>query len=272
VKTLNWDQDLIKRLGLPTHIFQEIGKPGQSMGFFTEEIEKFLGFKSEVILTTSHDTASAFLGTPKKGQSSAILSSGTWSLLGAEISEANTTALAQEANFTNEGGYNQTYRFLKNIMGLWMIQSVRRELNGDSYVENSNESTAKKTNFISLEGAQKDDSWSYTELSSLAKLHAEEALLIDVNDPLFLAPSSMIEAIFTYCHREKLPLKKSLGQLMATIYKSLAWAYKDAIQELEACLGYEIDSLHIVGGGSQDTYLNELCAQITSKKVFAGPD
>jgi rhamnulokinase len=271
VKTSDWDLELIKKLGLPTRIFQTIGQPGESLGFFTQEIQKELGFNSEVLLTTSHDTASAFLGTPKKTSRSAILSSGTWSLLGTEIKEAETGPLALNANFTNEGGYNHTYRFLKNIMGLWMIQSIRRELNGDSYIQNRNQINAVQTDIPTLEGAIKDSPWSFADLSSLAKANAEDALLIDVNDPLFLAPDSMIDAIFTYCKRKKLPLPKSLGQLMATVYKSLAWEYKAAIHELEACLGYQVDNLHIVGGGSQDQYLNELCAQVTGKPVLTGP-
>jgi rhamnulokinase len=271
VKTMDWDWEIIKKLELPSQIFQDIGQPGESLGYFTPEIQEIVGFNSEVLLTTSHDTASAFLGTPTLSPHSAILSSGTWSLLGANIKKANTNKLAQKANFTNEGGYGKSYRFLKNIMGLWMIQSIRRELNGEFYVEKQDQHSPKELVHPLIQSSLKKDSWSYTDLSLLAKEHANEALLIDVNDAIFLAPNSMIEAIFTYCKRENLPLINNLGQLMATVYKSLARAYKDAIQELEACLGYEVNSLHIVGGGSQDMYLNDLCAQVTGKKVLAGP-
>jgi rhamnulokinase len=273
VTTKNWDWELIESLGIPSDIFQPISQPGQSLGNLIPEVANYVGFQTEVLLTASHDTASAFLGTPKAGPRSAILSSGTWSLLGAETQEAITTNTAQTFNFTNEGGYGHSYRFLKNIMGLWMIQSVRRELNGEYYIVNQASTAANEINLIRLEGANanKKGPWTFGDLSALAKAHAEEALLIDVNDPIFLAPPSMLQAIFTYCERKKLPLPNSLGQIMATLYRSLAHAYKEAIQELETCLGFEIDNLHIVGGGSQDSYLNELCSKVCGKQIYAGP-
>ena len=144
-----WDLDLIARVGLPTKIFHEPAMPGTILGGLLPEIQAEVGFDTQVILPATHDTGSAFLAVPAKDDNAVYLSSGTWSLLGVENEEPITTAESHQANFTNEGGAWYRFRYLKNIMGLWMIQSIRRELNGVAYVQGKEQRTesAKKWSF-----------------------------------------------------------------------------------------------------------------------------
>ena len=141
-------------------------------------------------------------------------------------------------NFTNEGGYDRRYRYLKNIMGLWMIQSVRRELNGK---------------------------YGFAELSAMARAYGVPDCRVNVNDDAFLAPESMIEAVKTACGK---PME--LPEVLAVIYYSLAEIYRDTLDELEQQTGRKLGALYIIGGGSQDTYLNELTAKISGRQVFTG--
>ena len=238
VKTGDWDRELLKELGYPADIFPPVSRPGTVLGGLKPEIVSELGFDLAVILPASHDTASAVLALPTEREDAAYLSSGTWSLMGVERIEPATDEDSRRCNFTNEGGYDKRYRYLKNIMGLWMIQSVRRELGGQ---------------------------YGFGELSALARAYGEPALRVNVNDDAFLAPASMIEAIKTYCGRDM-----DLPELLAVIYYSLAETYRDTLDELEARTGRTLGALYIIGGGSQDTYLNELTAKISGREVYTG--
>ena len=242
--TKDWDYDLIELLGLPKRIFTPLQKPGTVLGRLSEAVKAEVGFDCDVIMVASHDTASAVLAVPSKTPNFAYISSGTWSLLGAELKEAICNEQSQQANFTNEGGYNYRYRFLKNIMGLWMIQSVRHELN---------------------------DAYSFAQLCSLAEEVKDFPSRVDVDDQRFFAPASMIGAIQQFCAETAQPIPETPGQLSTVVYQSLADCYRKSLLNLENMTGEHYDALNIVGGGANADYLNRLTANRTGKIVYAGP-
>ena len=254
-----WDLDLIARVGLPTKIFHEPAMPGTILGGLLPEIQAEVGFDTQVILPATHDTGSAFLAVPAKDDNAVYLSSGTWSLLGVENEEPITTAESHQANFTNEGGAWYRFRYLKNIMGLWMIQSIRRELNGVAYVQGKEQRT---------ESTKK---WSFPDLIEEAKKAEGFASVVDVNLDCFLAPDSMIQAIKDECARTNQAVPQSVAELMQCVYTSLSLCYKDAIANLEKLTGKHYTSINIVGGGCQDNYLNMRTAKATGLTVYAGP-
>ena len=254
-----WDLDLIARVGLPTKIFHEPAMPGTILGGLLPEIQAEVGFDTQVSLPATHDTGSAFLAVPAKDDNAVYLSSGTWSLLGVENEEPITTAESHQANFTNEGGAWYRFRYLKNIMGLWMIQSIRRELNGVAYVQGKEQRT---------ESTKK---WSFPDLIEEAKKAEDFASVVDVNLDCFLAPDSMIQAIKDECARTNQAVPQSVAELMQCVYTSLSLCYKDAIANLEKLTGKHYTSINIVGGGCQDNYLNMRTAKATGLTVYAGP-
>jgi len=188
------------------------------------------------LLPATHDTASAILAAPI-AFGEPYLSSGTWSLLGVEEKSAHTENLAREYNYSNEGSVNYSFRFQKNIVGLWMIQQVRHELN---------------------------DAYSFAEIARLAAENPTEKTL-NVEDPRFLAPVSMIEEI------KKQIGDVPLGELFYSVYRSLALCYRDSLRQLESLTGKTYESLHIVGGGANNRLLNELTAKECGIPVYAGP-
>lgn len=239
-----WDLDLIKSLGLPTEIFGELHTPGSTVGELSQEIVQRVGFTATVVFPATHDTGSAFLAVPARDESAVYISSGTWSLLGTESLVPNTTQVSCEANFTNEGGYDYRYRYLKNIMGLWMIQSIRRNL---------------------------DKKYSFAQLEEMAKESTYFTSTVDVNDNCFLAPDNMIDAVKGYCEKTGQSVPQTIGEVMQCVYISLAKCYGGAIKNLEQLTGKQYTSVNIVGGGSKDGYLNSLTAKFTGLPVFAGP-
>lgn len=254
-----WDMDVIERLGYPSKLFQELSMPGTVIGAFRPEIQKEVGFNATVVLPATHDTGSAFLAIPAQNENAVYLSSGTWSLLGVENDKPITTEASRQANFTNEGGAWYRFRYLKNIMGLWMIQSIRRELNGVAYVAGREERTAG------------EKQWSFDDLVQAAQGAEGYPSIVDVNDNMFLSPESMIDAIKRYCQKTGQPVPATVGEIMRCVYRSLAECYKNAIIELSALTGKKYTSLNIAGGGCRDTYLNQLTADITGLPVYAGP-
>ena len=257
--TKTWDSEVIERLGFPRKIFHELAMPMQSVGHFSEDVQKLVGFDAEVLLPATHDTGSAFLAIPAEDECAVYISSGTWSLLGVENEAPITSLESMRQNFTNEGGAWYRYRYLKNIMGLWMIQSLRRELNGTAYI------LGKEKRAVS------EKTWSFPDLIEEAKKCEEFASVVDVNRACFLAPDSMMQAIQEECERTGQPVPKSVGELMQCVYNSLASCYKDAIEQLSELTGKQYTSINIVGGGCQDEYLNQKTAQATGLKVIAGP-
>ena len=240
-KKCNWDQEIIETLGFPKKLFEKAPmKPPITLGGLKEEIANEVGFNCEVVLPATHDTASAIAALPYKG--GAYISSGTWSLLGAELAAPITGEAAQRANFTNEGGIG-TIRFLKNIMGLWLVQCLKRELN---------------------------DEYSFAELAKMAREEAKFDYHLDVNADCYLAPKSIRKVIDEECGAKTWPIPNSPGQYAHAIYQSLAHAYAQAIDELEEITGQKFDRLCIVGGGANNTYLNELTEKAIGRPVVTG--
>lgn len=244
LETSYWDFELLEKLGIPKNIFQPIVEAGTSLGFLKDEIVKEIGFDLEVITAPSHDTASAVLAVPSIEDNFLYLSSGTWSLLGTESINYNSSLESLKANFTNEGGYSKNYRYLKNIMGLWIMQNIKKEL---------------------------EDKYTFPELSEMAKNFQGKKYLIDVNDNNFLAPNSMIKAIKNYCQNKFNYNPESIEEVVSIVYSSLAKSYTQTIQEIEKLTSQKFSSLYIIGGGCQDNYLNYLAAQESGLEVFAGP-
>ena len=243
----DWDRELLDLLGFPQKLFGPLSLPGTALGGLRPALREELGFDCQVVLPASHDTGSAFLAVPAGEGDSVTLSSGTWSLLGVELETPVTTPESRAANFTNEGGYQYRFRYLKNIMGLWMIQNLRREM-----AENGQ-----------LPG--------FGELSRLAREAADFPGRVDVDDPSFMAPESMSAAVRAYCERVGQPVPQSPGELLSCVYHSLAQCYAQSVRQLERLTGRSFQAVHIVGGGSQDAYLNQLTASATGLPVYAGP-
>ena len=254
-----WDLDLIERLGLPVGLFGKLSMPGTVVGDLTSEMQETVGFNTTVILPATHDTGSAFLAVPARDDNAVYLSSGTWSLLGVENETPITTEESRLQNFTNEGGAWYRFRYLKNIMGLWMIQSIRRELNGVAYV------AGKESKYAT------GGTYSFPYLIAAAQNAADFPSVADANDNSFLAPDSMIDAIKDYCAKTGQPVPQTVGEIMQCVYRSLAKCYKDAVAGLSALTGKTYTSVNIVGGGCQDMYLNQMTANATGLPVYAGP-
>lgn len=241
-KTRDWDMDLIDILGFPNSIFQEILPPGTDLGCLREEIQHEVGYYCRVVLPPTHDTASAVVAVPSN-EPTIYLNSGTWSLMGVEIMEPNLSKKSMDNNFTNEGGYENRYRYLKNIMGLWLVQEVRREV-------------APSDTYTKL--------WEGTENEVISSV-------IDCGDPRFFAPDSMVTEIQNYCIEtgQEVPIQTS--ELIAVIGNSLALCYKETIGQIETMTGKTFGLVNVVGGGARAEQLNGLLAKCSGKRVVAGP-
>ena len=238
-KTNDWDYELIEMLGYNSKMFQPVSMPGTVVGNFTKAIQEEVGFDCTVVLPATHDTGSAVLAVPTNDDNAIYISSGTWSLMGIERKEAECSMESMKANFTNEGGYDHRYRYLKNIMGLWMIQSVKKEF---------------------------DEDLSFGEICERASKESITSI-VDCNDDCFLAPNSMIQAVQEFCRNTDQPVPQTVGEIAAVIYNSLAKCYGDTVQEIEAATGNTYDTIYVIGGGANAGYLNELTAKYTGKKI-----
>ena len=242
-KTNDWDYELIEMLGYDPKMFRPVSMPGTVVGDFTEEVQKEVGFNCTVVLPATHDTGSAVLAVPTNDDDAVYISSGTWSLMGIERKEADCSMESMKANFTNEGGYDHRFRYLKNIMGLWMIQSVKKEFTEDL---------------------------SFAQICEMASKETIPSI-VDCNDDCFLAPKNMIKAVQDFCSRTGQQVPETVGEISSVIYNSLAKCYGDTVQEIEEITGKKYSTIYVVGGGSNAGYLNELTAKYTGKKVSAGP-
>lgn len=244
-ETRDWDRDIIRRMGLKESLFLPLSQPGDIVGTLKREIADEVGFDCRVVNAAEHDTASAVIAVPMEdAEHSVYISSGTWSLLGIERTEAELSVKSMELNFTNEGGYGKTYRYLANIMGLWMIQSVRRELVPDM---------------------------GFGELCELAARQESYEGRVSVDDERFLAPASMCREIRDALEEKGYALPVNPGQYASCVYMSLAERYAEAVKGLEQMFGTFYDTVNIVGGGCNADYLNRLTARLTGKRVLAGP-
>ncbi len=241
--TKDWDTELINLLGYPIRIFPKLECPGSVLGNLTKELREEVGYDCLVVLPATHDTGSAVMAIPSREEKPLYISSGTWSLMGTELSAADCSADSRKRNFTNEGGYDYRFRYLKNIMGLWMIQSVKREIGGN---------------------------YSYAEICDMAA-QKKITSLVDCNDQRFLAPANMTREVQMACRESNQQVPEDLGEVAAVIYHSLAGCYKSTVLELEEATKQTFDCIHVVGGGANAEYLNLLTAEATGKTVCAGP-
>ncbi|MDR2649759.1 MAG: rhamnulokinase [Clostridiales bacterium] len=239
--TREWDWGIISACGYPD-VFQEIVPPGTVLGPLRSSAREALGFDCAVITPASHDTASAVMALPSAVEAPMYISSGTWSLMGVLRGSPGCDEQSRRHNFTNEGGCGNI-RYLKNLMGLWMIQRVRKELN---------------------------DEYSYARLCEMAEQESIESI-VDCDDSVFLAPDSMIEAIKGVCERTGQKRPETAGELAAVVYNSLAARYRQTVDEIELLTREHYGGIYIVGGGSNADYLNRLTARYTGKTVYAGP-
>jgi rhamnulokinase len=236
--TGNWATAMLDKLGIPSHILPEIVPSGTKIGSYDG---------IPVIAPACHDTGSAVACVPAKGDDFAYLSSGTWSLFGQELPEPIVNEAALAANVTNEGGVYGTYRLLKNVMGLWLVQQSRATwlANGRPY--------------------------SYADLVKKAEAAPPLQSIINVNDPIFIAPGDIPSRVQAFCERTKQPIPQSEGEIIRTILESLAVAYRHSLNQVTAVSQQPVNTLHIVGGGTQNKLLNQMTADATGLPVHTGP-
>jgi rhamnulokinase len=244
----NWARDLVRRFALPDRIFPPLVDPGTVLGEVRTDVAAELGTTAPVVATTSHDTASAVVAVPAEGSNFAYISSGTWSLVGVETTRPVVNEAAREANFTNEGGFAGTVRFLCNVMGLWLLQECRRTWEREA-----------GTNL------------SYDELCRLAEAAPALGPFIDPDHPSFLPPGDMPARIRAFCLASGQEIPRDQGRVVRTILESLALKYRWVIERAEVLSGQSVDAIHVVGGGSRNELLCRLTADATGSLVLAGP-
>lgn len=249
-RTRQWSEPVFEAFGLPRDIFTAIVEPGTVRGTLLASIRDDLNIPGapKVVACGQHDTASAVAAVPASAKRFAYISSGTWSLIGAETASPVISSGVMNANYTNEGGICGTTRVLKNIMGMWIIQECRRQW---------------------LKEGECED---YAGLAASAEQVEPFRSLFDPDDDRFLPPGNMPRRIRAYCEETNQPAPETRGQFARAIYESLALKYRWAIRRLERdILGYDVECLHIVGGGSNNTLLNRMTAGAIAKPVLAGP-
>jgi rhamnulokinase len=234
----DWDRETMGELGIPAHIFPAIIPPGSRR-------KPYKGL--QVIAPTTHDTASAVVAVPTVTDNFAYLSSGTWSLLGLEVPQPIINEEAATANVTNEGGFQNTFRFLKNVMGLWIIQQCRATW------------------------AAEGIAYSYDQIADLASEAAPFRSLVDPDAPEFLAPGDMLSRIRTFCQQTAQPQPETVGQIARTVFESLALKYRLVLDKLTGLANKRVDCLHIIGGGGRNKLLCQMTADATGREIVVGP-
>jgi rhamnulokinase len=246
-----WDTALLNRLKIPTGFLQPPVQPGTNLGPLKPSLLAELGFRQQqqisVIAPATHDTASAVAGVPGLDEHSAYLSSGTWSLLGVETGQPNTSEQAQALNFTNEGGVGEKIRLLKNIAGLWLLQECQRVWR------------------------QAGQAFSWEDLLRQAEQAPPFGSLIDPDAPEFLSPANMMGAIQSYCMRTGQAAPQSPGAIIRCCLESLAFKYRVVLESLESLTGWKLEAVRVVGGGSQNELLCQFTANACNRRVVAGP-
>jgi rhamnulokinase len=246
--TRSWARELIAKFGLPDRVLGSLVKPGTVLGPLRGSVGSQTGLTGvPVIAPATHDTAAAVAAVPARGNAWAYVSSGTWSLMGAEIPEPLTHDQVHAVNFTNEGGVGGTVRLLKNIMGLWLVQECRRawERAGQEY--------------------------GYEALMKLAADAPAFFSLVNPDDDTFILPANMPQALVDFCRKTGQPVPESPGPVVRCALESLALRYRWVLERLEELLGRRLDIIHIVGGGCQNTLLCQLTADACNRTVLAGP-
>jgi rhamnulokinase len=243
-----WAYNLVKMFGLPVNTLGSIVQPGTVLGPLRTSVAEETGVTPvPVIAPATHDTGSAVAAVPATGPSWAFISSGTWSLMGAELSAPLISEKAETCNFTNEGGVGGSIRFLKNIAGLWLVQECRR----------------------SWERAGK--SFGYDELTRLAESAPAFVSVVNPDHTSFILPPSMPAALADYCRRTGQPAPVDAGAMIRCALESLALRYRWVLEKLEGMIGRRLNTIHVVGGGSQNDLLCQLTADACNRQVLAGP-
>ena len=246
--TCKWNYDLIEKAGIPTNMLQEIILPGTKIGNIQDEVARETGSKPvPVIAVAAHDTGSAIVSVPSSESNFVYLSSGTWSIMGIESQHPIISEQTRQLNFTNEGGVDGTTRFLKNIMGMWLIQEVQRIWEGEG------------TNY------------SWPEMVELARQSEPFKFLINPDDSMFLNPRDMTQAVRDFCYQTAQGTPQSHGETIRCIYDSLALKYRYTLEQIRQVTDQPVDVIHIIGGGANNHFLNQLTADATGLLVIAGP-
>lgn len=247
-RSRTWDSDVLSTLSLPTHIFPELIEPGAVVGPLLDSVAKEVGLASTpVIATGAHDTASAVAAIPELDENSAYISSGTWSLMGVELNEPVLSEAARALDVTNEGGVGGTIRLLKNVAGLWLLQESRKQWRREG----------------------QDYGWE--ELLDLATAAQPFRSFINPGAETFLSPGDMPAAIRAYCKETQQSEPESVGAVVRCCLESLALKYRSVLEGLESLLGRRLETLYIVGGGSQNDLLNQFTADACLRPVVVGP-
>lgn len=247
-RTKEIDPTLLKALGLERSQFGRMITPGTQIGVLTEEVQQMTGLGAiPVIAVAGHDTGSAVAAVPAKDEKFAYLSSGTWSLMGIETKDAIINERSYDLNFTNEGGIEGTTRFLKNICGMWLYERCRKEW------------------------PEEIRKMSHPELQGSAMNVEAFRSIINPDDAMFANPSNMIQAIQTYCKQTNQPVPETPAEICRCIFDSLALRYRQVFTWLAEFASFPLDTLHIIGGGSLNKYLNQFTANSLGVTVYAGP-
>jgi len=247
-RTRDWSTKIITSFNIPTHLFKPTTDPGTQIGTLLPSLAEETGLGVvPVTLPACHDTGSAVVAVPAKNQDFVWLSSGTWSIMGAEVNEPCVNEKALEYNFTNEGGVNGTWRLSKNIMGLWLVQECRRE-----WIRQGNE-------------------MSFDALTQAAAESEAFLSVIDPDDGAFLAPGDIPSRIQEFCAETNQPVPQTKGEIIRVALESIALKYRFVLERLEELAGKRLDPFHIIGGGTQNRLLNQFTANATRRTVIAGP-
>ena len=248
INTKSWSSEIFEKLGIPQSIMCDIVKSGTVLGELSDCVCEECGLdKIKVISVCGHDTQSAITAVPCPDKQFAFISSGTWSLFGTELAEPIVNDKAFEINVTNEGGYGESTGFLKNIIGLWLIQESRRQFARD--------------------GKQ----YSYADLEREALAAKPFACFIDPDAPEFVPHGNIPERIREYCRKTNQYVPETVGEIMRCIYESLAMKYRETFEKLCECTERDYEVIHVIGGGTKDTLLCQLTANACDRDVVAGP-
>jgi rhamnulokinase len=244
-RTKDWDEDILEKIPLDPSLLTKPVEPGTKVGALTSRIQKETGLPDiPIIAPATHDTGSAVASIPAKGHDWAFISSGTWSLMGKETDRTICTKNALERNFTNEGGVYGTNRFLKNIMGMWLVNGLRESIPGRP---------------------------SFGKLEALARKGKPFRSVIDPMDPVFLNPKNMKAAFDKHLRSRRMKIPNSIGSYVRSALEGLALTYRKVLVELIKCKTGKIERIHIIGGGSQNRLLNQMTADAVGLPVLTGP-
>lgn len=246
-RTRQWSDEIIKAMGFPSHIFPEIIPPGTILGPLRKSVANELGIQPLIIAPATHDTGAAVSAVPAEVDDFIWISSGTWSIVGMNVPEPVINELSYKYNFANEGGIAGTYRFSKNVMGLWVVQQCRQQW------------------------ADEGRELSYTDLTEMAKNSLHLKSFVDPDYSGFLRPGRMADKVKEYCHLTQQPIPLSEGEVIRAALQGLALRYRYVIEKLEEVSGRKMSTIHIVGGGTKNQLLSQFTADALGRRVITGP-